>query len=63
MRQRVIERTLELAALLSGGVVQALAQSGGLVEQPPSFIGHEDGPGEGVQEANLAFSQGTRSEG
>jgi hypothetical protein len=28
MRQRVIERTLELAALLSGGVVQALAQSG-----------------------------------
>jgi hypothetical protein len=57
----MIECTLELDALLSGSVGQALAERGCLVEWPASLIGHEDGPGEGVQEPDLIFSQDTRS--
>jgi hypothetical protein len=60
-RHRLIECTLELDALLNGGVVQALAERRRLVERSPSLIGHEDGPGEGVEEPDLLFRQRTRS--
>ena len=57
MRHRVLERTLELDTLLCGSVVQAFAQRGGLIQQAPSLIRHEDRPGKGIQETDLAFSR------
>jgi hypothetical protein len=57
----LIQGTLELEALLDGSVGQALAERRRLVSRPPSLIGNEDGPGEGVEEPDLGFSQGIRS--